>query len=104
MKPEKKEQEQQPLSDKNQSRGGFVFDLCFVLVICFVIIMISIKVSAVIPIEMGPTATGYHIHPSMLIGSLGAVAALLIFIVKQSSAELRDMLRRMINKEEDFKK
>ena len=91
-----------PKSEKSQSKFGFAFDVCFVLVLCFVIIMVSISLTS--GMQFGPTETGYHINPGLMIGSLGAVAVLLVFIVKKSSGDLRKMLREVESSEEEEQK
>lgn len=89
-------------TEEKQSKFGFAFDVCFVLILCFVIIMVSIALTK--GMQFGPTETGYHISPGLMIGSLGAVAALLIFVVKKSCGDLWKMLREMVSTEEDYRK
>ena len=77
----------------------FVFDILFVLILCFAILFTTLLITPYI--KTGADATGYHIVWWMLIGSFVATFLYLLYVVKNSTSELKKMTIEMLESDKN---
>lgn len=84
MKEDRKEEKKE---HRFKAKLLFLCDVLFVLVLCFVVLLIAMLLTNMVSGDFA----GYHINPPMLLGAMGAIGLYLIFVVKKSSRQLKEL-------------